>query len=146
MNEKVTIDNSWGNIGIFKKMQNISFTGKGVYVVDLSLLKSSNVSIDSNNNILTVKILKPKVELVTIDESKTVYETPEKGLLRFGDVKLTPEEHEIMIENVKKAMREKMNENEYSNKALTNSQKSMENIIKSILNNDSKYIVKVNFL
>ncbi|MCD2349001.1 DUF4230 domain-containing protein [Clostridium guangxiense] len=146
INEKVTIDNSWGNIGIFKKMQNISFTGKGVYVVDLSLLKSSNVSIDSNNNILTVKILKPKVELVTIDESKTVYETPEKGLLRFGDVKLTPEEHEIMIENVKKAMREKMNENEYSNKALTNSQKSMENIIKSILNNDSKYIVKVNFL
>lgn len=67
-------------------------------------------------------------------------------MLRFGDVKLTPEEHEIMIENVKKAMREKMNENEYSNKALTNSQKSMENIIKSILNNDSKYIVKVNFL
>lgn len=146
INEKVTIDNSWGNIGIFKKMQNISFTGKGVYVVDLSLLKSSNVSIDSNNNILTVKILKPKVELVTIDESKTVYETPEKGLLRFGDIKLTPEEHEIMIENVKKAMREKMNENEYSNKALTNSQKSMENIIKSILNNNSKYIVKVNFL
>lgn len=143
---KVTIDNSWGNISIFKKLQNISFTGKGVYVVDLSLLKSNNISIDSNNNIITVKIPKPKVELVTIDESKTVYETPEKGLLRFGDIKLTPQEHEIMVENVKKTMTEKMNETEYSDKALTNSKRSMETLIKSILNNNSKYTVKVEFL
>lgn len=143
---KTTIDNSWGDISIFKKLQNISFTGKGVYVVDLSLLKSNNVSIDSNNNIVIVKIPKPKVELVTIDENKTVYETPEKGLLRFGDIKLTPEEHEIMVENVKKTMTEKMNESEYSDKALTNSKRSMETLIKSILNNDSKYTVKVDFL
>lgn len=141
-----TIDNSWGNISIFKKLQNISFTGKGVYIVDLSLLKSNNISIDSNNNIITIKIPKPKVELVTIDESKTVYETPEKGLLRFGDIKLTPQEHEIMVENVKKTMTEKMNETEYSDKALTNSKRSMETLIKSILNNNSKYTVKVDFL
>lgn len=146
INEKATIDNSWGDISVFKKLQNISFTGKGVYVVDLSSLKSTNISIDSSNNILTVKIPKPKVELVTIDESKTVYETPEKGLLRFGDIKLTPQEHEIMVENVKKTMTQKMNETEYSNKALTNSKRSMETLIKSILNNDSKYTVKVEFL
>lgn len=146
INSKATIDNSWGNISIFKKLQNISFTGKGVYVVDLSLLKSNNISIDSNNNIITVKIPKPKIELVTIDESKTVYETPEKGLLRFGDIKLTPEEHEIMMENVKKAMTEKMNENQYSDKASANSKRSMETLIKSILNNNSKYTVKVEFL
>lgn len=146
MNEKTTIDNSWGDIGVFKKLQNISFTGKGVYVVDLSLLKSSNIFIDSNNNIITVKIPKPKVELVTIDESKTIYETPEKGLLRFGDIKLTPQEHDIMIENVKKNMLEKMNEEKYSQKALINSQNSMKNIITSILNNNSKYTVKVSFL
>lgn len=146
INEKATIDNSWGDISVFKKLQNISFTGKGVYVVDLSSLKSTNISIDSSNNVLTVKIPKPKVELVTIDESKTVYETPEKGLLRFGDIKLTPQEHEIMVENVKKTMTQKMNETEYSNKALTNSKRSMETLIKSILNNDSKYTVKVEFL
>jgi len=146
INEKITIDNSWGDISVFKKLQNISFTGKGVYVVDLSSLKSTNISIDSNNNILTVKIPKPKVELVTIDESKTVYETPEKGLLRFGDIKLTPQDHEIMVENVKKTMTQKMNEAEYSDKALTNSKRSMETLIKSILNNDSKYTVKIEFL
>lgn len=146
INEKITIDNSWGDISVFKKLQNISFTGKGVYVVDLSSLKSTNISIDSNNNILAVKIPKPKVELVTIDESKTVYETPEKGLLRFGDIKLTPQDHEIMVGNVKKTMTQKMNEAEYSDKALTNSKRSMETLIKSILNNDSKYTVKVEFL
>ncbi|MFL0253322.1 DUF4230 domain-containing protein [Clostridium neuense] len=146
ISEKTTIDNSWGNLDIFKKMQNISFTGKGVYVVDLSLLKSSNIYIDSNNNILAIKIPKPKVELVTIDESKTVYETPEKGLLRFGDIKLTAQEHEVMVENVKKAMLEKMNETEYSNKAIINSRKSMETIIKSILNSNSKYTIKIEFL
>lgn len=146
ISEKTTIDNSWGNLGIFKKMQNISFTGKGVYVVDLSLLKSSNISIDSSNNLIVVKIPKPKVELVTIDESKTVYETPEKGLLRFGDIKLTAQEHEAIIENVKKAMIEKMNETDYSNKAIENSRKSMETIIKSILNNNSKYTIKIEFL
>lgn len=147
ISEKVTLDNSWGNLSIFKKIQNISFTGRGTYIIDLSSLKSKNISLDFKHNSLIVKIPKPKVDMITIDDSKTVYETPEKGLLRFGDIKLTPQDQEIMLGNVKKKMSEKMLESEYYDKALANSKKSVKSLITSIVNsNDSSYTITIEFL
>lgn len=143
---KATIDNSWGNLSIFKKLQNISFTAKGTYIVDLSNLKSKNISLDLNHNSLTLKIAKPKVDTIEIDDSKTVYETTEKGLLRFGDIELTPQDHELMLEKVKKEMNEKMLEKKYFDKALDNSKKSIKSLVNSLINTgNSNYLVNIEF-
>lgn len=146
VNAKVTVDNSWGDLDIFKKIQNISFTGKGLYTVDLSNLSSKNISVNYSTNVLTVTIPEPEVEVITIDDNKTVYETPEKGLLRFGDIKLTPEEHEVMLQNVKKTMQEKMLEETYMDKALSNSKTSMQSLVKSLIGSSkTSYMVNINF-
>lgn len=144
ISEKVTIDNSWGNLDILKKVQNISFTGTGIYSVDLSNLKNSNLSINNETKIITLKVSKPQIEAINIDDAKTEYQT-ENGLLRFGEIKLTPEEHETIMENVKKDMNKKMMENNYYNTALSNSKKSIRDMIKSILGKEFNYSLNVDF-
>ncbi|PJI08238.1 MULTISPECIES: DUF4230 domain-containing protein [Clostridium] len=144
ISEKVTIDNSWGNLDVFKKIQNISFTGTGIYAVDLSNLKNSNLSINNETKIITLKISKPQIEAINIDDDKTEYQT-DNGLLRFGEIKLTPEEHEAIMENVKKDMNKKMMENDYYSKATSNSKKSIRDMIKSILGKEFNYSLTIDF-
>ncbi|URZ18423.1 DUF4230 domain-containing protein [Clostridium felsineum] len=145
VNEKVTIDNSWGNLDIFKKIQNISFTGTGTYSVDLSTLKNDNVNIDNKGKKITLNISSPQIEAISIDDSKTQYQT-DNGLLRFGEIKLTTEEHEAIMDNVKKDMKSKMLEQPYYNNAISDSEKAIKNILNSILeNSDVKYSISINF-
>jgi len=141
LNEKMTIDNSWGNLPIFKKIQNIDFIGSGVYVVDLSSINYNNISI--NKNLISIALPKPSVEMITLNEEKTIYETPENGLLRFGDIKLSTEEHQQLISTVKNKMKSKMMEDQYYNKAIDNSQKSMRNLITSMSN--ANYSINIKF-
>lgn len=145
ISEKVTIDNSWGNLDIFKKLQNISFTGTGTYSIDLSNLKNENISIDNKSRIITLNVSTPQIESINIDDSKTQYQT-DNGLFRFGEIKLTTEEHEAIMQNVKKDMSTKMLEDTYYNKALSNSKKSIKNILNSILDNSGvKYYLNIKF-
>lgn len=135
LNEKITIDNSWGNLSIFKKIQNINFIGTGVYVLDLSNINSSNISI--NENSISMTLPSPSVEMVTLNEEKTEYETPERGLLRFGDIKLSPEDHQQLTGVVKDKMKSKMLEKQYYDTAINNSEKSMKTLIQSICSSNN---------
>lgn len=141
LNEKMTIDNSWGNLSIFKKIQNIDFVGSGVYVVDLYSINSNNIII--NKDSISITLPKPSVEMITLNEEKTIYETPENGLLRFGDIKLSTEEHQQLMSTVKDKMKNKMMEDEYYNKAINNSEKSMKNLINSMSN--TNYSINIKF-
>lgn len=141
LNEKMTIDNSWGNLSIFKKIQNINFVGSGVYVVDLYSINSNNIII--NKNSISITLPKPSVEMITLNEEKTIYETSENGLLRFGDIKLSTEEHQQLMSTVKDKMKNKMMEDEYYNKAINNSEKSMKNLINSMSN--TNYSINIKF-
>ena len=142
LNEKITIDNSWGNLSIFKKIQNINFIGTGIYVLDLSNINSNNISI--NENLISITLPKPSVEMVTLNEEKTVYETPERGLLRFGDIKLSPEDHQQLIVVVKDKMKNKMLEKQYYDKAIDNSEKSIKTLLQPI-SSINNYNININF-
>ncbi|WP_010241658.1 DUF4230 domain-containing protein [Clostridium arbusti] len=143
LNEKITIDNSWGNLSILKKIQNINFIGTGLYVIDLSTINSNDITIDDNG--ISMKLPKPSVEMVTLNEEKTVFSPPEKGLLRFSDIKLSPEEHEQLTSVVKNKMKNKMLENQYYNIALNNSKESMKALIQSISDNNNNYNIGISF-
>lgn len=142
LNEKITIDNSWGNLSIFKKIQNINFIGTGIYVLDLSSIDPSNISI--NENSISVTLPKPSIEMVTLNEEKTIYETPERGFLRFGDIKLSPEEHQQLTGVVKDKMKNKMLEKQYYDTATNNSEKSVKTLIQSI-SGSNNYNININF-
>lgn len=143
LNEKITIDNSWGNLSIFKKIQNINFIGTGLYVIDLSTINPNDITIDNNG--ISMKLPKPSVEMVTLNEEKTVFSPLEKGLLRFSDIKLSPEEHEELTSVVKNKMKNKMLENQYYNIALNNSKESMKALIQSISGNNNNYNIEISF-
>lgn len=144
LNEKITVDNSWGDWSIFKKIQNINFVGTGLYSIDLSTLSSKNIDIKENT--ITVTIKNPAIEMININHDKTSYEDTDKGLLRFGEIKLSTEDQQLLEKTVESKMREKMLEKQYYNTAISNSENSMVNLIKSIVNTKgSIYTVKVKF-
>lgn len=147
MSEKVVLDDSWGNLSIFKKVQNIDFTGTGTYSIDLSSLKPENIDFQNNNKNVVIKIPAPSVKAITLDESKTIYETPDKGILRFGEIKLTPAESQIMTKSVKEKMSKKMEEPEYYNQAKSVSEQTLKNLVQSILDTDykNKYTIDISF-
>ena len=144
LKESITIDNSWGTLAIFKKMQDINFVGTGLYDIDLSTLNSKNVTIKNNEIILTLP--KPSIEAITLDPNKTTYNETDKGLLRFGDIKLSTEDEELLRKTVQDKMKDKMIEKQYYNTAINNSKESMISLIRSIVSStNSTYTVKINF-
>lgn len=145
LSDKVVLDDSWGNFDVFKKITYINFSGKGIYTVDLSKLKGENVTIQSNINTIYISVPKPEIKSINIEEEKTTYEI-NKGVLRFGEIKLTPEENQILTKKVKERMEEKLNEPDMFNKALANTEKSIKELIRATLDNKSSdYTIIVYF-
>lgn len=144
LNQKVTIDNSWGNMAVFKKLQSIQFMGKGIFAVDLSKLTGEKIAVDKDKKLITLTIAKPYVKSIAIDEQKTIYESPERGILRFGDIKLTPEEYNVMMNEAKTKMKEQLLSKELYDSALKNSETSITNLVKTLFSEDTKNNYNIN--
>lgn len=135
LNQSITWDESWGNLGIFKKIQEVNFHGNGIYTTDLSQLETEDIDFDYIQKTIYIKALKPQVKSIELDESKTTYSIPETGLFRFGDIKITPAQNQMITQEVKNQMREKMNATEIYNKALTSAEMSLKDLLKKIISN-----------
>lgn len=147
MSEMVTLDDSWGTIDIFKKTQGVKFYGIGTFIVDLSSLHKENISVDNNSYKVSLKIPQPTVKSVELKEDKTMYQTPENGLMRFGEITLSLEESQMLLKGVKEKMFNKMNNENFISDAKKSSEETLKGLIKAItLNNtDSKYDVEIQF-
>jgi hypothetical protein len=147
MTEKVTLDDSWGSLEIFRKVQSISYAGTGTYVVDLSSLKNENITIDNKIKKIIVNTASPSVKSVVIREEKTEYQTPENGLLRFGEIKLTPEDNQMLLRNVKNNMLKKMSDESFTSQAKDYSTQTLKSIIQSIVSDKTNepYNVEIKF-
>jgi hypothetical protein len=147
MTESVTLNNSWGSLEIFKKAQSINYSGTGSYTVDLSSLKAENIIIDDKNKNVNVKVASPTIKGVSISEEKTEYKTPENGLLRFGEIKLTPEENQMLLSSVKDKMLKKMSEQDFISQAKTSSEQTLKNLIQSVISNKTiePYTIEIQF-
>lgn len=145
LSEKISIDDSWGSLSIFKKISNINFAGTGTYIISLSNVKAESLSIIGNT--LIVKIPPPSVKSITIDPDKTTFEKTENGLLRFGDIKLTPSDNLELTKVVQDKMKTKMLNSELYDKAKEQSLKVAQEFIKSLIpeNLYGSYSVKVQY-
>lgn len=136
LSETITIDDSWGNWGVFEKYKKIIYTADCSYIVDLSTLTSSDIEMDTNNNKLQIKIPKPTIYNVNINHEKTIYEEAFTGLLRFGDLNLPSEEYGAIEREIKNSLTKKMTDSELYDKACTSSNQAIESLIKNILGNN----------
>jgi hypothetical protein len=134
---KVTIDNSWGNLEPFKKLQNVYFVAKAWYSIDMSKMHLQNITVDNEKSTIKLIIPKPLIKTISIDEKKTVYETPQNGFLRFGDIKLSAAEYQIMIDVAKNRMTEKLNSSEFYDQALQSTEAAVANLVKTILSDET---------
>ena len=74
---------------IFKKIQNVSYTCKGSFVVDLDNMTSEDIIDDEENKQLIIRIEHPHLDTLEIDPYKIKVGEQKKGLLTIGDLKLT---------------------------------------------------------
>lgn len=135
LTQNTTWNESWGNLDMFKKLQNINFYGKGMYTVDLKQIEQEDIEFDHNLKKIYVNSPKPQIKSIEIDESQTTYSLPEKGIFRFGDIKLTPAQNQMITQEVKAQMTERLNDTDMYNKALIGAENSIKNLMQKIIAN-----------
>lgn len=96
------------NWGIFTKNQLITYNGTVVYTVDLSQLKKSDILFNEEEKIITLRIPSPVQEDINLPENRIKFGDTAKGLLAFGDIKMTPEQHAEIQAEVRNKMQEKL--------------------------------------
>ncbi|MDR1563709.1 MAG: DUF4230 domain-containing protein [Oscillospiraceae bacterium] len=111
------LDDSWFGWDIFKKTKTMTIVGKGQFIVDLSALKDADITLNEEYNLVQVSIPEAVLDNVNIDESKIRFNETDNGILRFGDIKVTPEQQAIITDSAKKAMTEKLDTALTHNKA-----------------------------
>ena len=141
LSQSVSIDNSWGNLDILKKYKNITYFALCSYAVDLSKISNNDISINSDKKIISITLPKPEIYLIDFDYSKTQYEDSINGLLRFGDISISPEDSINIENNIKLKLKERMLENDLHLKSMDASKESISNLLKQILGENFDVIV-----
>jgi hypothetical protein len=147
LSETLTLNDSWGDLAFFKKVQNVQFSANGIYSIDLSKLTEDKITIDNKKKVINIISPNPAIKTISIDEQKTVYETPQNGALRFGEIKLTTAEYDSMLNVAKSKMSEKMLSSDLFDKALNSTQVALTNFIQSFIKakNSENYDIKIEF-
>ncbi len=143
LTEEIVWDDTWGQVELFKKSQKVHFTAKGLYVTDLHLLQPEHIQVDRDMPTMTLYIPRPYVKTITIEEEKTKFEAVQKGWLRFGEIKLTPSQQQIMAQQVKSKMTEKMQGNSMYEDALKNTKRSVQSLLETILQGQGTHAYEV---
>lgn len=99
-----------GNLAIFSKVKNVTFKGEGIYTVDLSRFNAANVVVNQEKKNVVITVPSAQLQYVSFLVEETEYEDTERGLLAFGDIKLTTEELNELEVKVKETMSEHLEE------------------------------------
>jgi len=92
-----------------KKTQNVSYTGTGYFIVDLSKLTKANIIEDKNKKTLTLKIGHACLETVEIDPNQVIIDEVNESLLARGDIELTLRDYNSIEKELKSKLEEKFN-------------------------------------
>ncbi len=135
------LDVEWG-----KKTQDVSYTGKGYFVVDLDNLTKDDIVEDRKKKVITIKIGHAYLQAIEINPENIIIDEVKEGLLAKGDIKLTVADYNAIEKDLTDRLEEKFNSAENGQKAdevaLKMVKEVYEPVIKAI---DSRYDVHVEF-
>lgn len=97
-----------GNLAIFSKVQNVYYYGTGVYTISLTELDESNIRVDEENQKIRVMIPHACLQYINPNLDLTMFEEAGRGLLAFGDIKMTTQEQNSLQQSVVESMRERL--------------------------------------
>ena len=97
-----------GNLQIFSKVQNVYYYGTGVYTISLAELDASNIRVDEENQKVRVMIPHACLQYINPNLDLTMFEEAGRGLLAFGDIKMTTQEQNSLQQSVVESMRARL--------------------------------------
>ena len=103
-------DTGLANWSIFTKTQLITYNGSVVYTVDLSQLRKADITFNEEEKIITIKIPHAVQEEINIPESEIQFGDTSKGLLAFGEIKMTLEQASQVQKEARAKMQQKLDE------------------------------------
>ncbi len=98
----------FGDWAVFRKTKSVTFAGTGVYTLDLSKLDASRITVDDEEKTVTLKIPHTTLTYLELRPEDMTFDDTEKGLLAFGDLKLTMEEQNAFERLAKQNMAKKL--------------------------------------
>lgn len=135
------------NLDIFSKNQSVTFMGKSQYTVDLSKLNSNCISVDNDSRTVEIKVPHAQFHDVVIDYNQTKFSDTEKGLLAFGDIKMSQEQINEITKTAKERLTEKAQEKEPLAKADQYAKYVLRDLFEtSISSITNSYKVKIDFV
>ena len=105
-------------LGIFSKNQSVIYNGTAQYTVDVSRITSDRIEVDAASHTITITVPYPELHAVIFDPANTVVGDTEKGLLAFGDIKMTVEESKTVEAEAVARLTEKANDEKCLAKAV----------------------------
>lgn len=130
----------------FQKSQDVTYHGKGSFVVDLNTIDKTSLIEDKENHILTILIDHARLDAIDIDPNDIIIDEVNIGILNWGKINLTVEDYNALEKEIRNKLVAQFN-------TVTNGQEAddiakrmvkdtYEPIVKAI---DSRYVVKVEF-
>ena len=131
---------------ILKKTQQVTYTGKGYFVVDLDTLTPGNIKEDPEKKTVSIFIDHAYLQAIEIDPDDIMIDEVKEGLLARGDIELTVADYKLIEKELRTQLEKKFNTSsngqEADQIALKMVKEIYEPIVKAI---DSRYSVIVNF-
>lgn len=134
LSKTIIVDKSFSSLDVFKKFKEIQFFANCSYYIDLSSLETDDINLDDSLNTIELKVPYPKIYTISLLNDKTIYKPSENGLLRFGEIKLTQEEFNIIQKELYSSFEETLNSEELYNEALESSKKSLLYLLNKLIN------------
>lgn len=133
-------------LGIFSKNQSVVYSGKAQYTVDLSKITSDKIAVDAPNHTITVTVPYPEMHAVIFNPANTVFGDTEKGLLAFGEIKMTGEEFSAIEAEAIIKLQEKASDPAIIRKAEDYGRYALRDFYETAIDNVTKsYKVKIVF-
>ena len=104
------VETGFANLKVFTKNQLITYNGTAVYTVDLSKLSENDILFDEEEKMITIQIPHAVQEEINIPEDKIQFGDTSKGLLAFGDLKMTAEQAAQIQTGAREKMETKLEE------------------------------------
>lgn len=138
----VSIINSWGTWDMFKNTKTIYFKGKGIYKINFDNVDDSNIRVNNSTKTIIMYLPIPKIS-VELNHEEYEY-TTDKGILRFDEVIIEPEQAYEIENKAIEQMKELMSEEESMNSVKEEAANQLTTLIRRLAN--EKYDIQIKWV
>ncbi|MEA4911286.1 MAG: DUF4230 domain-containing protein [Oscillospiraceae bacterium] len=121
------------DLDAFRLTKSVRSFATGYYAVDLAMLSDDNITYDAESGTVRLTVPAPTLYIVDFDVTKTQIEETERGLLAFGDIKLTQEEQTAFETSVKETLTKALSTDACFSEAADASTEALEKIFRPIV-------------